>query len=111
MVDVALSLTGQPFEMSRHAITVYAVESKVNDIFSRLHGSLVEQLASENKSSVKGKGSVSAKLGGIAALFGIGEASAGVEAERSRESTDKLAGKLAIANKVHIMAKYYMDNS
>lgn len=91
-------------------IVVYRNTSKIDDLISRLWGQLVSSITITDSADTKKRGKLSAKLGKLASLVGLGEIGGEVELERSTNKAISQLATLTYENKVQILHAFQAES-
>lgn len=88
-------------------LSVYRNEKKIDEILSRLWGGLVTSLEESEGKGSKWSAGLSAKIGTLAGMLGMGEVGGQAGFERSQEKVQKHITSLTYANKLKILLDYF----
>jgi len=84
-------------------IPLYRSESKIDEMLSMLWGKLIDSMTFSGEKTKKSKGNITAKIGSLAALLGIGELSGSLEYESLKKEAKERLSHLTYNNKIEIL--------
>lgn len=98
------------FEGIRCRVPFYRSEVKIDEMVSRIWGELIDSFSACDEKQQKRKAALSAKIGSLAALMGIGEVSGSVDVERLGKEAEIRLSHLTYGNKIDILYAHLNGN-